>query len=67
MDACAVDDDDIAVGEQRSVEPRRLTGQHPVKGHRVAPGLNEAHCLLGAGVEAVPLNDQTVRQLVDLG
>ena len=65
QDTVGVQDDDLAVGLQASQDLRAAGPHHPVQRHRVAVGLDEAHGVLRANVETLPLGDQLLRLLLD--
>ena len=66
QDAVAVDDEDAAVGGQRAHDLRRPeAADHAVERDRRAARLIEAHALVGADVERVPVDDSAVGRLVD--
>ena len=66
QDAVAVDDEDPAVGGQRAHDLRRAEAAgHAVERDRRAARLIEAHALVGADVERVPVDDRAAARLVD--
>ena len=66
QDAVAVDDEDAAVGGQRAHDLRRAEAAgHAVERDRRAARLVEAHALVGADVERVPVDDRAAGRLVD--
>ena len=66
QDAVAVDDEDAAVGGQRAHDLRRPeAADHAVERDRRAARLIEAHALVGADIERVPVDDRAGGRLVD--
>ena len=66
QDAVAVDDEDAAVGGQRAHDLRRPEAPgHAVERDRRGARLIEAHALVGADIERVPVDDRAVARLVD--
>ncbi len=66
QDAVAVDEEDPPVGGQRAHDlGRPLAAGDAVEHDRRARGLIEAHALVGADVERIPVDDRAAARLVD--
>ena len=66
QDSVAVDDEDAAVGSQRAHDLRRTQAAgHAIERDRRGAGLIEAHALIDADIERIPVDDRAVGRLVD--
>ncbi len=63
--AIRVDEEDLPVGLQGSLDQRDIGAQHTIQGDRTGAGLYEVDRVVPSDRKALPVNGQLVRRLVD--
>ncbi len=65
QDAVGVDQVDVPVREQAAEDLARVTARHAVQNRRIRARLDELHRLVRADAKRIPVDDRTVRALID--